>query len=83
MELEAQLHLDNLAERLKHSDQHAYEKIFRGMHEPLLRYVFRITKDEALALDVLQDVFMKLWEKREGLEVQISFKASFIYDGSK
>ncbi len=78
MELKEQLHLDSLVERLKHSDQKAYEEIFRLLHEPLLRYVCRITQDEGLALDVLQDVFMKLWEKRETLDVQISFKA-FVY----
>ena len=75
MELEEKVRLDNLAERLKASGKDAYEEIFRLMHEPLLRYVFRITNDEALALDVLQDVFMKLWEKRAEIEVQVSFKA--------
>ncbi len=78
MESERQPHLDQLAERLRHSDEQAYAEIFRSMHEPLLRYVHRITKDESTALDVLQDVFMKLWEKRAGLEVLVSFKA-FLY----
>ena len=75
MEIEEQKGLDHLAERLWDSDQAAYAKIFQTMHEPLLRYVYRITKDEALAMDVLQDVFLKLWEMRAGLEVQVSFKA--------
>ena len=75
MEIEEKERLDNLAERLKDSDMDAYARIFRSMHEPLLRYVYRITKDEGLAMDVLQDVFMKLWEKRAELDVRVSFKA--------
>ena len=75
METAAQEGLDNLADRLKASDQGAYATIFRRMQEPLLRYVYRITKDEALALDVLQDVFLKLWEKRQEIEVKVSLKA--------
>lgn len=75
MEIEAQEGLDNLAERLKASDEKAYAKIFHRMQAPLLRYVFRFTKDEALALDVLQDIFLKLWEKRMELEIRVSIKA--------
>lgn len=48
------------------------------MHEPLLRYIFRFTKDEAASLDVLQDVFLKLWEKRATLNVSVSVNA-FLY----
>ena len=75
MELEEQEGLDSLADRLQASDQAAYANIFQAMQEPLLRYLYRITKDEALSLDVLQDVFMKLWEKRADIKVQVSFKA--------
>ncbi len=66
---------DVLADGLKASDHDAYAALFKLMHEPLLRYTFRIAKDEALCLDILQDVFMKLWEKRHQLEVRISLKA--------
>ena len=75
MDIDEQVRLDKLAERLRDSDQEAYAEIFQCMHEPLLRYVYRIARDEALALDVLQDVFMKLWEKRMELEIQVSLKA--------
>lgn len=67
--------LDDLFVRLCQSDHSAYEEIFRTMQEPLLRYVYRITKDEGLALDVLQDVFLKLWEKRQEIEIKYSLKA--------
>ncbi len=44
------------------------------MHAPLLRYARRIVGEQA-AYDVLQDVFMKLWETRDTLTVNVSLKA--------
>ena len=67
--------LDELAERLRHSDHEAFEAIFRQMNEPLLRFAYRFVRDKTKALDVLQDVFLKLWEKRETLEIKVSLSA--------
>ena len=67
--------LSELSRRLRHSDREAYAEVFRRFHGPLVRYARRITNDEAVAYDVLQDVFMKLWEDRKMLTVKVSLKA--------
>lgn len=67
--------LSELSRRLRHSDREAYAEVFRRFHGPLVRYARRITNDEAVAYDVLQDVFMKLWEDRKTLTVKVSLKA--------
>ena len=67
--------LEALAQRLRHSDHAAFEAIFRRMNEPLLRYAYRFVHSKTLALDVLQDIFLKLWEKRESIEIKISLSA--------
>lgn len=67
--------LSELGRRLRHSDRTAYAEIFRRLHGPLVRYAKRITHDEAAAYDVLQDVFMKLWEDRMTLTVRVSLQA--------
>ena len=67
--------LSDLSRRLTQSDRAAYGEIFRRFHAPLVRYARRITNDEATAYDVLQDVFMKLWEDRHTLTVKISLQA--------
>ena len=70
-----ELSFEELANGLKASDHGAYKVLFDRMYEPLLRYVYRFTQDESLCLDVVQDVFMKLWEKRQKLIVHTSLKA--------
>ena len=67
--------LSDLCRRLRHSDRAAFAEVFQHLHTPLVRYARRITSDEATAYDVLQDVFMKLWEDRQSLTVKVSLKA--------
>jgi RNA polymerase sigma-70 factor (ECF subfamily) len=57
-----------LCERLKASDRRAFSALFQEMNEALLRYAWRITKEEAAAQDVVQDAFLKLWQARAGLD---------------
>ncbi len=64
-----------LAARIRASDHSAYAEVFRSTHEPLIRYVFRLTGSEARALDVVQDIFLKLWEQRHRLVIQVSLRA--------
>ena len=49
--------------------------LFETMHQPLLHYAYRFTDDKTHALDVVQDVFLKIWEVRATLDVRVSFKA--------
>ncbi len=60
--------MDALRERLAASDAAAFEKIFRRLSEPVFRYVRSMVQDEALAHDLTQDTFAKLWSVRERLE---------------
>lgn len=57
------------------SDQAAYAALFRVLHTPLLRYARRFVADDATAYDVLQDVFMKLWDRRSTLDPNGSIEA--------
>ncbi len=67
--------LDELAQRIRASDQAAFTEAFRRLKEPLVRYAQRITQDVPTAYDVLQDVFTKLWEGRETLAENTTLKA--------
>jgi len=67
---------------LNASDRQAFGDLFRLLREELIRYVLRIVKDEALAHDLIQDVFLSLWGLRESLDPERSLKA-YIYQMAK
>ena len=60
------------------SDEATFERVFRQFHVPLCRYAFTIVRDAVLAEEVVQDVFLKIWEKRETIEFSVSVK-SYLY----
>lgn len=51
------------------------EQLFKEHYEALFRYAFSILKNEEDAKDVLQIVFINLWERRETLHINSSSKA--------
>lgn len=61
--------------KLRASDRAAFAEVFQTLNEPLLRYAWRLTNDEAAAQDIVQDAFLKLWQVRETLDDDRSLKA--------
>ncbi|UII27397.1 RNA polymerase sigma-70 factor [Fulvivirga maritima] len=56
--------LDNIIERVKRGDKEAFESIFREYYNPLWNLANGILKDEVLAEEQVQEVFIKFWENR-------------------
>lgn len=67
--------LEELCRRLTASDRGAFEAVFRMLRGELLRYVQSIVRSEAVAHDLVQDVFVALWGLREGLDPSQPLKA--------
>jgi RNA polymerase sigma-70 factor, ECF subfamily len=65
----------DLVHLLRKGDRAAYEKVFKNFHRPLRVYAFLIVKDEATATDIVQEVFYRIWLKREKLFIRSSLKA--------
>ncbi len=55
-----------------------YETLFRTWYEVLCQYAFSIFKNLEEAEDVVQQVFYKLWDQRESIEINTSVK-SYLY----
>jgi RNA polymerase sigma-70 factor (ECF subfamily) len=51
--------------------EHLFKMHFRGLHA----YAFTILKEEAMAEEIVQNVFFKIWEKRQLTEIASSPKA--------
>ncbi len=50
------------------------EKIFRAHHNMLCKVAYTIVKDKSTAEDIVQDVFLNLWRKREELVIDSNLK---------
>jgi RNA polymerase sigma-70 factor (ECF subfamily) len=55
-----------------------FEANFHEYYEALHRYAFSLIRDSEEAKDIVQQVFIKFWEKTEDLEVHASVK-SYLY----
>ena len=61
--------------RLIKSDRGAFEKLFGVMSKPLYLYVLRLTRAQPLAEDIVQEVFLRIWQKRTALDPSRSLRA--------
>lgn len=61
--------------RISLSDEEAFRKLFEHFFPGLLSFASSILKKRCLAEEVVEDVFIKLWEKRDSITVvrNISF----------
>lgn len=67
--------IDALRVRLGEGDEAAFERIFRKLSEPVFRFVCGMIQDEALAQDITQDTFAKLWSIRDRMGAVDSLRA--------
>lgn len=65
-------------EKLKHGDEAAYSYLLKKYHRKLYAYVITLSHNHAVAEDVIQNVFLKLWEYRSKLDSNYSLQ-SFLY----
>ena len=64
-------------EKVKTGDIKAYEFIFHRYYGALCAFSSVIIHDEAAAEEIVQDFFVKLWEKRNQINIETSVKNYF------
>ncbi len=64
--------------RLREGDRVAFYNIYERYCKKLFRFVLRYLKQEADAEEIVQEVFVKLWESRTKLDAYSSFE-SFLF----
>jgi RNA polymerase sigma-70 factor (ECF subfamily) len=63
-----------LLKRLQKGDEKAYVSLVDMYNRRLFGYALTLTNDHALAEDILQNVFLRTWEKRKKLNVHTSLQ---------
>lgn len=69
-------------QRIKNGDRKAFEAIFRAYYPFLCNYATQLLKDPAAAEEIVQELFVNLWEKREGVNIDSSV-SSYLYRAVK
>ncbi|WPP53104.1 RNA polymerase sigma factor [Catalinimonas niigatensis] len=68
--------------RLKEQDEEKFmEHLFRTYYAPLCKTVYNITHDADSAEDIVQDVFMKVWRRKDQIDLSQSIK-SYLFRSS-
>lgn len=66
-----------LAASIRNSNQGVFELVFKFYYSGLVVYADKIVQNIDVSEDIVQSVFMKLWETRETIEIR-SFRSYFI-----
>ncbi len=60
---------------LKNGDAKAFEEVFKCWYEPLVRFANEYISDFESSRNIIQNIFLKLWEKRELINPESNIRA--------
>lgn len=63
------------AEKLSRSDEKAFDALFRALYPRLTAFACSFTRNRAVAADVVQDVFLTVWDRRHQVDPERSVRA--------
>lgn len=58
--------------RIRNGDKQEFEKLFRSSYVSLVRYARNILRDHDTAEEIVQELFFRLWQDREQLNIKSS-----------
>ena len=59
-----------LVVRLILGDEKAFDLLYHKYHVPIYRNILKLVKSDETAKDILQEVFVSLWEKRNTIDIK-------------
>ena len=64
-----------LVKLLQNGSRTAFEELYARYKKPLILSCKRYLKNGTYSEDIVQDIFLQLWDKRESLIIEVSFSA--------
>jgi RNA polymerase sigma-70 factor (ECF subfamily) len=76
--LALQLTDTDILEAIRQGNERVFEVVFRKYYQALCNYAFGLLKDMDDAEEIVQGMFLKVWDQRQDLEITVSLK-SYLY----
>lgn len=64
-----------LLEKLRSGDENALTGIYKKYWQPLFTSSYNILRDKQACEDIIQELFIRLWNNRQNIEITVSLKA--------
>ena len=64
---------------LSEGDQGAFRVVFEHYYPRVYEFIRRIVKSDTISEDIAQDIFVKIWERREMFGVEVQSFGKYIY----
>ncbi|WP_191601775.1 sigma-70 family RNA polymerase sigma factor [Marinomonas algicola] len=64
--------LANLLNQVAQGDRQAFAELYQATHRKLFGIIYRILKRQALSEEILQEVYLKIWENASSYKDQVS-----------
>ena len=64
--------LANLLQRVSQEDRLAFSELYEATHRKLFGVVYRILKNQSVSEDVLQEVYLKIWDKASSFDASLA-----------
>jgi RNA polymerase sigma-70 factor (family 1) len=64
----------DIIRRIRQGDKREFETLFRSSYNSLVRYAQTILKDYDTSEEVVQELFFRLWQDKENLNIESSLK---------
>ena len=74
--------LNQVTEKLKNIDKEYFNQLFTDYYVNLCRFAYTYVRDTDISEEIVQELFISLWEKHETLSISSSIR-SFLYTSVK
>ena len=64
-----------LMDRIRSGDENALKLIYKKYWNQLFSSAFNVLRDQHVCEDIIQEIFINLWNKREIIEIRVSLKS--------
>jgi RNA polymerase sigma-70 factor (ECF subfamily) len=61
---------NELIERVQNDEKEAFDELYRKYHSAIYYNILKLTRDAIVSEDIVQEVFITLWEKRHDLNIE-------------